>query len=190
MRKAVILVLAIGLGFWGLRRAYNFHAEMKRLATEPAPANPSDARSNKTAVLPAGPELSLTDINGGAVRTQDYKGRVVLVNFWAAWCGPCAEEVPQFIALQKKYQDQGFQVIGISVEDDAGELRNFYRKYRMNYPVVPGDLKISDAFGGVLGLPTTFVIGKDNLIHGKYNGATDFSVLEQEVVALLHTPKS
>jgi peroxiredoxin len=140
--------------------------------------------------LRVAPDLSVIDLNGDALHTSNYKGKVVLVNFWAAWCTPCAEEVPQFIALQKKYQGQGFQVIGFSVEDDAGELRRFYRKYQMNYPVVPSDLKISDGFGGVLGLPTTFVIGRDNLIHGKHNGATDFSALEQEVVALLHEPQS
>jgi cytochrome c biogenesis protein CcmG/thiol:disulfide interchange protein DsbE len=141
-------------------------------------------------VLAAAPELSVTDLNGDALRTARYKGKVVLVNFWAAWCTPCAEEVPQFVALQKKYQGQGLQVIGISVEDDATDLRNFYRKYQMNYPVVPSDLKIADAFGGVLGLPTTFVIGRDNKIHGKHNGATNFAAIEQEVVALLQTPQS
>lgn len=140
--------------------------------------------------LRAAPDLSLIDLNGDALHTSNYKGKVVLVNFWAAWCTPCAEEVPKFIAMQKKYHDQGFQVIGISVEDDARELRDFYRKYQMNYPVVPSNLKIADGFGGVLGLPTTFVIGRDNLIHGKHNGATDFSALEQEVVALLHKPQS
>ena len=140
--------------------------------------------------LPAAPDLALTDLNGAALRTSSYKGKVVLVNFWAAWCTPCAEEVPQFMALLKKYQDQGLQVIGFSVEDDPAELRDFYRKYQMNYPVIPGDLKIADAFGGVLGLPTTFLIGKDNLIHAKHNGATNFSALEQEVVALLHAPQS
>ncbi len=140
--------------------------------------------------LAAAPELSVTDLNGDALHTANYKGKVVLINFWAAWCTPCADEVPQFIALQKKYQDQGLQVIGFSVEDDAADLRNFYRKYEMNYPVVPSDLKIADAFGGVLGLPTTFVIGRDNRIHRKHNGATDFSALEQEVVALLHTRKT
>ncbi len=123
------------------------------------------------------------------MRTADYKGKVVLVNFWAAWCIPCAEEVPQFIALQKKYQDQGLQVIGFSVEDDAKELRDFYRKYQVNYPVVPSDLRIADAFGGVLGLPTTFVIGRDSRIHGKHDGTTDFPALEQEVIALLHEPR-
>ncbi|HZI55440.1 MAG TPA: TlpA disulfide reductase family protein [Verrucomicrobiae bacterium] len=189
MRKAVILVLVVGLGCWGLRQAYNFHKELKRQATAPRPADPVDVQSIKTAGGGTGPELSLTDLNGKTLHTSDYKGKVVLVNFWAAWCTPCAEEVPQFIALQRKYKDEGFQIIGISVEDDAGELRNFYRKYQMNYPVVPGDIKIADAFGGVLGLPTTFVIGRDNLVHGKHNGATDFAAIEQEVVALLHAPQ-
>src|SRR6267142_2489215 len=69
------------------------------------------AASNPSAV----PQFSAKDINGGSVHTSDYRGKVILVSFWAAWCGPCAEEVPQFIALQKKYQDQGLQVIGISV---------------------------------------------------------------------------
>jgi peroxiredoxin len=139
---------------------------------------------------PAAPQFSATDINGGSVNTSDYKGKVVLVNFWAAWCGPCAAEIPQFIALQKKYQDQGLQVVGVSVDDDPQVLLRFYRKYQINYPVVPGDLRIVDAFGGVLGLPTTFLIGRDSHIHGKHNGATDFSVIEREVVALLHAPRS
>jgi peroxiredoxin len=140
--------------------------------------------------LSGAPQFSATDINGGSVNTSDYKGKVILVNFWAAWCGPCAEEVPQFIALQKKYRDQGLQVVGVSVDDDPEVLLRFYRKYQMNYPVVPGDLKIADAFGGVLGLPTTFLIGRDSRIHGKHNGAADFSVIEREVVALLSAPQS
>jgi peroxiredoxin len=140
--------------------------------------------------LSAAPQFSATDINGGSVNTSDYKGKVILVTFWAAWCGPCAEEIPQFIALQKKYQDQGLQVVGVSVEDDPEVLLRFYRKYQINYPVVPGDLRIADAFGGVLGLPTTFLIGRDSHIYSKHNGATDFSVIEREVVALLHAPRS
>ena len=185
MRRVMILfalaVMALGV-YLGIRQHRGQHPAISNTAT----ASPTASTSG----LATAPELSMTDLNGGALQTSSYKGRVVLVNFWAAWCAPCAEEVPQFIALQKKYHDQGLQVIGISVEDDAGELRDFYRKYRMNYPVVPGDLKISDAFGGVLGLPTTFVIGRDSLIHGKHSGATDFSVIEQEVVSLLHAPQS
>lgn len=138
-----------------------------------------------SANLRAAPELTFIDINGATVRTRDYKGKVVVVNFWAAWCGPCAEEVPQFVALQKKYEGEGLQVIGISVEDDAGKLRDFCREHQVNYPVVPSDLRIADAFGGVLGLPTTFVIGRDSRIHAKQEGTVDFPSLEREVVALL-----
>lgn len=185
MRPATVLlafaVIALGV-YLGIHRHRGQHPASTNAATE--------NRASTNPGLTAAPDLSVTDLNGGALQTAKYKGKVVLVNFWAAWCTPCAEEVPQFIALQKKYQDQGLQVIGVSVEDDAGELRSFYRKYQMNYPVVPGDIKIADAFGGVLGLPTTFVIGRDNLIHGKHNGATDFSVIEREVVALLHAPQN
>jgi len=151
---------------------------------------PGSNHVSSVSKLRVAPDLSVTDLNGDALHTSNYKGKVVLVNFWAAWCTSCADEVPQFIALQKKYHDQGLQVIGFSVEDDAGELRDFYRKYQMNYPVAPSDPKIADGFGGVLGLPTTFLIGKDNLIHIKHNGTTDFSVIEREVIALLHAPQS
>jgi peroxiredoxin len=166
----VLAAMAVGI-YGGMRRSGGDHV------------------SPVSSLRPA-PDLSVVDLNGDSLRTSNYKGKVVLVNFWAAWCTPCAREIPQFIALQNKYRDQGLQVIGFSVEDDASELRDFYRKHQMNYPVVPSDLKIADGFGGVLGLPTTFLIGKDNFIHGKHNGATDFSTLEQEVVALLHAPRS
>ena len=138
---------------------------------------------------PVAPDLALTDLDGGALHTSDYKGKVVLVNFWAAWCTPCAEEVPQFMALQTRYKDQGLQVIGFSVDDDPQKLRDFYRKYQMNYPVVESNLRIADEFGNVLGLPTTFVIGREGRIQAKHDGATDFSALEREVVELLHAPQ-
>jgi peroxiredoxin len=185
LRRAIFLMVAAAL-------AIGVYAGLQRFARHAAESRSSAAASNVTAAtsLPAAPALSITDINGVALHTADYKGKVVLVNFWAAWCVPCADEIPQFIALQKKFQDQGLQVIGISVEDDPGELRDFCHKHQVNYPVVPSDLRIADAFGGVLGLPTTFVIGRDSRIHGKHDGATDFSALEKEVVALLHAPQS
>ena len=167
----------------GRRAAANLPAGSREAEGGQSPAHagvPAAAANLRTA-----PELTLIDMNGAAVRTRDYKGKVVVVNFWAAWCVPCAEEVPQFVALQKKYEGEGLQVIGISVEDDAGKLRDFCREKQVNYPVVPSDLRIADAFGGVLGLPTTFVIGRDSRIHAKQEGTVDFASLEREVVALL-----
>lgn len=136
---------------------------------------------------PAAAEPSLTDLNGNAIRLSNYKGKVLLVNFWAAWCVPCREEVPEFVKLQNKYRPQGLQVIGISIDDTDSELRDFYRKYNMNYPVIPGDQKTADTFGGVLGLPTTFIIDRESHIRGRQVGATNFQTLEQQVVALLET---
>jgi peroxiredoxin len=130
-------------------------------------------------------DVLLTDLDGKQFRASDYHGKVLLVNFWAAWCAPCAEEIPQFVGLQSKYRDQGLQVVGISVEDVESVLRSFCLRNHVNYPVVPGDQKVADSFGGVLGLPTTFLIDKDGLVYRKYSGATDFAVVEHDMLALL-----
>lgn len=130
-------------------------------------------------------DVLLTDLDGKQFRISDYRGRVVLVNFWAAWCAPCAQEIPQFVAMQNKYRDQGLQVVGVSVEDMESELRAFCAKNHVNYPVVRGDQTVADSFGGVLGLPTTVLIDKDGAIYKKYPGATDFAVLEHDFLTLL-----
>lgn len=132
-------------------------------------------------------EQAFTDLNGDAIRLSDYKGNVVLVNFWAAWCAPCREEIPQFVKLQDKYRGQGLRVIGISIDDTESELRDFYREYNMNYPVIPGDQKTADAFGGVLGLPTTFIIDRDTRLRARQAGSTNFQALEQQTLALLQS---
>ena len=142
-------------------------------------------RGGRTAAVARLPELTFRDLNGNVIHTADFKGKVVLVNFWAAWCAPCAEEIPQFMTLQQKYGSQGVQVIGISIDDIDSELRAFYRKHSMNYPVIAGDQQITDAFGGVPGLPTTFIIDRHSRIAARQVGATNFQSLEHEVVNLL-----
>ncbi len=143
-----------------------------------------DHRDTKSSTSPA-PALTLVDLGGNKIDTSSYTGKVVLINFWAAWCTPCAEEIPQFIALQDKYRAQGLQVLGISMEDRDSALRDFYRKHKMNYPVVAGSEKIAEAYGGILGLPTSLLIGRDGRIRAKYSGLADFAKLEQEIIALL-----
>ena len=170
MRKLAIAIAAIGVAvaiYYGVR---------SRAANAPV------ARSS---VAPAAPALALVDLSGSRIDTSSYAGKIVLINFWAAWCTPCAAEIPQLVALQDRYGARGFQVIGISMEDTDKALRDFYRSYKMNYPVVPGSAKIAEAYGGILGLPTTFLVGRDGRIQSKYAGLLDFPKLEQEIVALL-----
>lgn len=135
------------------------------------------------------PTLGLTDLNGRKFRTSDYNGKVVLVNFWAVWCGPCAQEVPKFVALQTEYQERGLQIIGVSVEDDASELRNFCHKNNVNYPIVAGNSEVAEAFGGILGLPSSLLIDRDGRVHKKYVGATDFAVLKNDLLELLRADR-
>jgi cytochrome c biogenesis protein CcmG/thiol:disulfide interchange protein DsbE len=174
MRKIAVVIAAIGLA---VAVYYGTHDRTARQTRE------RDTRSSASQA----PALTLVDLSGNKIDTPSYAGKVVLINFWAAWCTPCAEEVPQLVALQDKYRDQGFRVIGISMEDRDSALRDFYRKYKMNYPVVAGSAKIAESYGGILGLPTTFLISRDGRIRAKYPGLADFAKLEQEIIALLRT---
>ena len=131
------------------------------------------------------PEFSLSTLTGEKLKLSDYRGKVVLLDFWATWCGPCREEIPHFVELQNQYRDQGFQIIGVSMDDSPEPVRDFCRQFQMNYPVVMGDAKTGELFGGVLGLPIAFLIGRDGRIYSKHIGATDIAVLDREITALL-----
>ena len=136
----------------------------------------------------AAPDFTVTDIDGKKLTLSAYKGKVVLLDFWATWCTPCRAEIPHFVEMQQKYGPQGFQVIGISMDDDAKPVKEFYRQYNMNYPVAVGDDKLAQSFGGVLGLPVNFIIDREGRIHAKYLGATDVSVIDKAVSDLLASP--
>ena len=136
---------------------------------------------------PAAPDFSLTDISGKPLKLADYRGKVVMLDFWATWCGPCRIEIPGFVELQKRYGDQGFAVIGISMDDssDAAAVADFYKQFQMNYPVAIGNERLGELYGGVLGLPTTLVIGRDGRIYAKHVGAAGVDVFESEIKQLL-----
>jgi thiol-disulfide isomerase/thioredoxin len=134
---------------------------------------------------PMAPDFSLTDINGAKLALSDYKGKVVLLDFWATWCGPCRIEIPSFVQMETKYRDQGFTVIGLAIEDTPDAVRQFYQQFHMDYPVAMGDSKVASLYGGILGLPTSFVIGRDGRIYSQHTGTTNAQVFEKEVQELL-----
>ena len=135
----------------------------------------------------AAPSWQLKDVNDKTIRSADFKGKVVILVFWATWCVPCRMEIPGFIALQKKYAQQGLVVVGASVDEGgASMVKQFMEKLGMNYPVVLADEKMQDQFGGIEVVPTTFVIDREGHIVKKYFGLTDESEFEQEIKPLLN----
>jgi cytochrome c biogenesis protein CcmG, thiol:disulfide interchange protein DsbE len=134
------------------------------------------------------PDFTLPTPDGRDLQLSSYRGKVVLLDFWATWCDPCREEIPHFVELQQKYGNRGLQIIGVSMDDSPEPVRPFYQRFHMNYPVVMGTAKTGELYGGILGLPISFLIGRDGRIYAKHIGATDASVFEREIKHLIETP--
>ena len=124
------------------------------------------------------PDFTLKDADGKVVHLSDYKGKVVLLDFWATWCGPCRIEIPWFIELQRKHKDRGFEVLGVAMDDEGWEVvKPFLADLRVNYRVMIGDDATSQLYGGVDALPTTFLIdrtGKIAAVHVGLASKRDF----------------
>jgi peroxiredoxin len=154
-------------------------------AAAPPPTSVCDPKK-KAANL----NFKVKDVDGREVNLADYKGKVILLDFWATWCGPCKVEVPWFVEFQSKYRDRGFVVLGVSVDDPIDTLKEFAVKYKMNYPVLVGDGRedlVDRAYGPMWGLPTTFLIGRDGNICKKHTGMAAKNQFEKEILALLST---
>jgi peroxiredoxin len=132
-------------------------------------------------------DYTLTDMDGAQVRLADYKGQVILLNFWATWCGPCKVEIPDFVDVYSRYRDQGVVVLGVLNLDDPSpdQLRAFATEYKMNYPVFRANDDFADANGPIWGLPTTLVIDRDGSICGKHMGLVTKETVEREIKGLL-----
>jgi cytochrome c biogenesis protein CcmG/thiol:disulfide interchange protein DsbE len=131
------------------------------------------------------PNFTLADLSGRSVSLSDYRGKVVLLDFWATWCDPCRDEIPHFVRLQSEYGGQGLQILGVSMDDGPEPVREFYQHFHINYPVVMGNAKTGELYGGILGLPVAFLIDRDGRIYSRHIGATDSSVFESEISTLL-----
>jgi len=142
------------------------------------------ARRGVTATHSFAPEFSLTDLSGKKLELSSYRGKVVILDFWATWCSPCRAEIPRFVDLQNKYRGQGLQIIGISLDDDPKPVRAFYQQFRINYPVAIGDANLAERYGGILGLPVNFVISRDGRIYAKHPGEVDLRLVEREIQSL------
>ena len=132
------------------------------------------------------PAFTLKDSNGSSVKLSDYLGKVVLLNFWATWCGPCKVEIPWFIEFEQKHKDSGFAVIGISMDEDGWEtVKPYIEARRVNYRILLGDDATAQSFGGVESLPTTFLIDRQGRVASVHIGLVSKSSYQNEIIQLL-----
>jgi cytochrome c biogenesis protein CcmG/thiol:disulfide interchange protein DsbE len=186
MKKNILYLAIIALivgGAWYADRAY-----LKKNATVKAGPNAS-------ANLPDAPDFSTKDLNGKTVSLADYRGKVVLVNFWATYCGPCKVEMPWLIEFQQKYGDRGFVVLGLAMDPEGKSIIEPWlaeqkwevngQKISVNYPILLGNDDIADKFEGIFGLPTTLIISRDGKIVKRYIGAATFEKFTKDIEANL-----
>ena len=132
------------------------------------------------------PAWNLPSTEGGTLSLAQYKGKVVILDFWDTWCPPCKKEIPGFIQLQKEYANKNVQVIGMAFgRDGMGAVQQFVKQYGINYPVVIADDQVSRNYGNITSIPTTFLIDTDGKARAKHVGYTDLGVFKQQVDAML-----
>lgn len=147
------------------------------------PGEPEDAAvQGKMARL----DFTLQDMNGVDVTLSAFKGKVILVNFWATWCGPCKAEIPDLVQLQTQYKDD-LVVLGVSIDDPVEKLRPYAAEYKMNYPVLVGNGRedFQDAYGPLYGIPVSVIVDREGRIAKKHSGIATREQFEREIKALL-----
>ena len=139
----------------------------------------------------AAPNFTLKDADGNPVNLTDYRGKVVLVNFWATWCGPCEVEIPWFVEFEQKYRDQGFAVLGLSMDDDGWKaVRPYIASHKINYRVMIASEVVSQQFGDIDSLPTSFMLDRQGRIATNHVGLVDKRDYQNEILKLLEVPKT
>ena len=134
----------------------------------------------------AAPDFTLTGMNGVPVKLSDYRGKVVLLNFWATWCGPCKAEIPWFIEFEKLYKDRGFATLGVSMDEDGWtDVQPFVKQRAINYPVMVGNDRVAQLYGGIDSLPSTFLIDRQGKIASVHLGLVSRRDYEAEILKLI-----
>jgi peroxiredoxin len=137
------------------------------------------------------PDFALKDANGHTVKLSDYRGKVVLLDFWATWCGPCKIEIPWFKEFERENKDKGFAVIGVAMDDDGWDaVKPFAQELGINYRLVVGNDEVAQLFGGVDALPTTFLIDREGRIASVHIGLSGKRDFENGIHELLEAPSS
>ncbi len=184
MKKVAIIVATVAV----LIGITIYFDRATRLQNKPAQMETMEAAAP---ISKPEPDVKLKDLTGKDVALADLKGKVVFVNFWATWCGPCQEEIPSLIEMQNKYASKGFTVLGIAMDDEGKSVvapfvaKEKYevngQKVLINYPIVIGSDEAADKFGGIMGYPTSFLISRSGKQIMKFQGPPDPAIVEKAV---------
>jgi thiol-disulfide isomerase/thioredoxin len=196
------MILGIGLMIWAgvhnlrarklaIEKAQENHVALVpdnsgQQAQQPSTEAPVEALKGKPA-----PGFTLVNLNGKKVSLSDYKGRPVLVNFWATWCAPCKLEMPWFEEFRSKYSGQGFEILGIA-EDDAGkdEIAKAVKKVNVSYPILLTDGKVAPAYGGVDYLPMSFYVDRNGIVEIETSGLGSKDEIDANIKKILGSGKT
>jgi len=143
-------------------------------------------RTATDTTYPIAPNFELEGSDGKTIRLSDFKGKVVILDFWATWCGPCRMEIPGYVDLYKKYNDKGLEIIGVSLDRDGWTpVKPFMHSFKINYPIVMGNMQVVQAYGGIQSIPTTFIINREGEVVERKIGARPIDYFEQILANLL-----
>jgi cytochrome c biogenesis protein CcmG/thiol:disulfide interchange protein DsbE len=146
------------------------------------------AQAVETLLNRKAPQFVRRDLNGRSVNLARLRGKVVLLNFWATWCAPCASEMGVFSQWQREYGGHGLQVIGISMDDGEAPVKKLVERLKPEYPIAIGDAKLGERYGGVLGLPLTYLIDRKGVVRARFQGSADLKAMESRIKELLARP--
>lgn len=189
MKKGIL----VGFGIVALL-ALMWWVDRKFPARQPATVT-QEAASTDTGIGSPAPDIPIDTLDGKEVRLSQYKGKVVLVNFWATWCEPCRMEIPWMIEFQQKFGPKGFTILGVSMDEEGKKVvAPFVAKQRfdvdgkqeaMNYPILLGNDKISNKFGGIIGLPTSMLFSRDGKKMKTVIGLINHDQMEKTIEGML-----
>src|SRR3954469_1263625 len=186
------VVVALGL-LWLAPGIGNNAAQQPASSAGEESGQPGDATVDPDAAVdalatgkPAPLQFTMQDMNGVDVKLASFKGKVILLNFWATWCGPCQEEIPSLVQLQQQYGDQ-LVILGVSIDDPLNKLKPYATKMHMNYPVLVGRDRqdVQDAYGPLFGIPVSVFVDRDGKIWKRHSGIASREQFEREIKALL-----
>ena len=185
MKKTILILVGVVAATVAVYWADKATRVRTNAASRPSPAKAGDAA----------PEIKVKDLNDKDVTLAEFKGKVVLVNFWATWCEPCRVEIPWLIEMQDKYGAKGFTVMGIAMDDEGKPVvAPFVAKERyevngqklpMNYPIVIGNENVAEKFGGLLGYPTSVLISRDGKVLKRTTGLISYEEISKSIEGAL-----